>query len=74
MSTVRRGKMAVAAKAQLPPMTPAIPFTFPAPTRGWVINENLAMAQPGGASVLDNWIPTATGIKARGGNQKYATL
>lgn len=48
--------------------------TFPAPTRGWVTNENLALAQPAGAWVLDNWFPTATGIRTRGGSLKYATV
>ncbi|TBY60145.1 hypothetical protein E0H46_31735 [Rhizobium leguminosarum bv. viciae] len=48
--------------------------TFPAPARGWIANENLAMAQPGGALVLENWFPTPTGIRTRGGSQKYATI
>jgi hypothetical protein len=53
---------------------PAQPFTFPAPIRGWVLNENLAMAQPGAARVLDNWVCTTTGARARGGRSRYATL
>ena len=53
---------------------PAQEFTFPAPIRGWVLNENLSNPQPGGARVLDNWFCTTTGIKARGGRQKFATL
>lgn len=48
--------------------------TFPAPTRGLVLNENMAATQPGGALRLDNWICTATGIKARGGTTRRATL
>ncbi|MBX5206689.1 hypothetical protein [Rhizobium sp. NZLR11] len=61
--------------AQPNPQAPRMQHkTFPAPTRGWVVNENLALAQPGGASMLDNWFPTATGIRLRGGSLKYATI
>jgi hypothetical protein len=56
--------------------------TFPAPTSGWIANQNLltpnALAANGsrviGASVLDNWFPTATGIRMRGGSEAFATL
>ncbi len=48
--------------------------TFPAPSRGWITNENLAMSQPGGAQILENWFPTTTGIRTRGGSLKYATI
>lgn len=48
--------------------------TFPAPIAGWVLNENLSQANPLGARVLDNWFPTTTGIRVRGGRAKYATL
>lgn len=50
------------------------PFTFPAPTRGWIANENLADPTQGGAAVLENWFPTATGLKVREGSELYATL
>ncbi len=50
------------------------PFSFPAPTRGWVANGNLAVPQPGGAVLLENWFPTATGAIMRRGKQIYATL
>jgi hypothetical protein len=50
------------------------PFSFPAPTRGWVANGNLAVPQPGGAVVMENWFPTATGAIMRRGKQIYATL
>jgi hypothetical protein len=46
----------------------------PAPTRGWVTNENLAAAQPGGALVLDNFFPTRKTLDMRGGTVKYATI
>ncbi len=49
-------------------------YTFPAPTRGWILNENMSAAQPGGALTLDNWFPTTTGIRARAGSAKYATI
>lgn len=52
---------------------------FPAPTGGWVKNQNLAT--PGarrpdgsavnGAHVLENWFPLATSIRVRGGSAVY---
>jgi len=49
-------------------------YTFPAPTKGWIVSENLALAKPGGARLLENWFPTTTSIRLRGGSQKYATI
>lgn len=48
--------------------------TFPAPVRGLVRNENKAAHKPGGADVLDNWFPTSTGCRIRGGSTLYATI
>lgn len=45
------------------------PYTYPAPVRGWVESDNPALAQPGGASVLENFLPTETGVRVRGGCQ-----
>lgn len=59
---------------QPPQATPSQSFTFPAPIRGWVLNENLATVQPAGARILDNWLCTTTGVRVRGGAVKYATL
>ena len=42
--------------------------------RGWVSAETLAAARPGGALRLENWFPTKTGVRLRGGNIKYATI
>ena len=50
------------------------PHFFPAPIRGLIMNENLAVVRPGAATVLDNWICTTTGIRARGGTVKVATV
>lgn len=50
------------------------PRMFPAPTRGWIANENLANPTPGGAAMLENWFPTATGARLRWGTVKYATV
>ncbi len=47
---------------------------FPAPMRGWVLNENPANSDAGGARQLDNWFPTTTGIRLRGGSLKRATI
>lgn len=48
--------------------------SIPAPTRGWVVNENIAASKRGGALVLDNWFPTTRGIRVRGGAELAATL
>lgn len=47
--------------------------TFPAPRRGWIANENLASSKPEGSRLLQNWFPTPTGCRARGGSEKYGT-
>ena len=52
---------------------------FPAPTGGWIKNVNLATPDArmpngqkvSGAAHLENWFPTATGIRMRGGTQNY---
>lgn len=49
-------------------------YTFPSPIRGWILNENLAQVAPAGAAVLDNFICTTTGVRARGGASRFATL
>lgn len=73
MVAVLAKKATPAQKGETPkPM--ARPFSFPAPTLGWVLNENLKNPSPASARVLDNWICTPTTIKVRGGCQKYATI
>lgn len=57
-----------------PTMPQAQSFSFPPPTRGLVLNENIANPQPGGARVLDNWICTTTGIRARAGTAMHLPL
>lgn len=49
-------------------------YTFPAPIRGKISNENLAASGPQGAKVLENWFPTTTGIRLRGGTKRQATI
>lgn len=74
---VRSKKVAAVQKfvgGQPPQAAPAQSYTFPAPIRGWILNENLATVQPAGARVLDNWLCTTTGVRVRGGSVKYATL
>lgn len=72
---VRAKKKAPAHKGENPTPKPlSTPYTFVAPIRGWVLNENLATAGPGAARVLDNWVCTTSGIRVRGGRNKYATL
>lgn len=58
------------------------PCTWPAPVGGWI--KNTALSTPGarlpdgskvnGAYILDNWFPTTTGVRMRGGSQVFATL
>jgi hypothetical protein len=56
--------------------------SFPAPMGGWIKNVNLATPDArlpngqrvNGAAVLENWFPTATGIRMRGGSEAYAQL
>lgn len=56
--------------------------TFPAPVSGWIANQNLlvpnALKPDGsrvqGAAVLENWFPTATGIRMRGGSKIFAEI
>ncbi len=50
------------------------PYTFPAPTRGWITNESLANAAPNGAKVLDNFVAQQFSIRPRGGNLRFATV
>lgn len=72
---VREKKTAPAkARGQSVTRKSALVHTFPAPIRGWVLNESLAAVAPGSASILDNWIPTTTGVRTRGGSAKWATL
>lgn len=52
----------------------AVPVSLPAPTGGWVTAQNLAASKDGTCTVLTNAYATTTGIRIRGGNEKYATL
>jgi len=54
-----------------PPAMQEKPFI--APSAGWVSATNLANSPAGAAKVLENWYPTATGIKMRGGSFRHAT-
>lgn len=47
------------------------PMTFPAPTGGLVTNADVAAQAQGNASVLENFIPTQTGARVRGGYVKH---
>ena len=48
--------------------------TMPAPRKGWVVSQNYAMQEPETAVVLENWFPTTTGCRVRGGIVKRATV
>jgi len=47
---------------------------LPAPTRGLIDSENLTYMKPGGAVVMDNWVPTMKGARIRGGSIRWASL
>lgn len=51
----------------------AAPVTFPAPVRGWVETDNPASPKAAGASVLENFLPTPSGCRLRGGCQMVAS-
>jgi hypothetical protein len=70
---VRPRKRAARRKGETPKAI-ALSATFPAPIRGWIINENLVAPSPGGASILDNFLCTTTGVRPRAGSLKRATL
>jgi hypothetical protein len=53
---------------------PARNKTFPAPVRGWVENENLAMNSGVGAMVAENGFPLTYTVRVRGGDLKVATI
>jgi hypothetical protein len=50
------------------------PKTFPAPSRGWIADENLMNAGGLGAHIIDNWFPTLKGVRLRGGSKRRATI
>jgi hypothetical protein len=48
---------------------------FPAPRpAGWIQSGNLATAPKDAAEVLDNWFPTAQGVRLRRGRTAYANI
>lgn len=48
--------------------------TILVPSRGLIANENLGATLPGGASIMENWFPTAVGARLRGGTQLHSTV
>jgi hypothetical protein len=49
-------------------------YSFQPPVRGVILNEPATRAKPGGALVLENFFPTTTGARTRGGCLKVATI
>lgn len=66
--------MALRRAAQARARSRAKPYAFPAPTRGWIANENLMLSGAAGALVLENFTPTSTGIRPRAGKERWATI
>lgn len=60
-------------RAAVPPQAQAKAgsIMLPAPVRGWITNENLSASTEGGALIMDNFIPTQTGVKFRGGSSEF---
>jgi hypothetical protein len=54
-------------------MPSARDYPIQPPVRGWIKTE-MANAKPGGALRLDNFFPTQTSIRTRGGRLKHATI
>jgi len=60
----------------------ARPASFPAPVNGWIKNQNLAVpgarmpdgSKVNGAFTLENWFPTATGVRMRRGSDPFAQI
>lgn len=50
------------------------PKSIPAPNGGWVSAQNLAAMAPGTCLKCQNFFPTTTGVRVRGGNTLHATL
>jgi hypothetical protein len=70
-------------RAPTPPIArEARPATFPAPVGGWIRNVNLATpgarlpdgSKVNGAFALENFFPTTTGARIRGGSELFATV
>lgn len=64
----------IAGKAAQPKRNVTEPKSMPAPVAGWASAQNLGAMQPGSALVLNNFFPTTTGIRVRGGSQLHATV
>lgn len=69
---VKPGRIPPRQSAQKPAVYKTI--SIPAPTLGLVANENLASPQLGSATILRNFLPTATGAILRRGSEAYAQV
>lgn len=47
--------------------------TIPAPIKGWNVRDPISSLAPGYARILDNWLPTPTGVTLRGGKTTHVT-
>ena len=74
MSLVRPGRVASPGRGESGQQRVSNTLTFPAPNSGLVTSEALGVELPGAASVLQNFIPTLTGCRIRGGSAKRGAL
>lgn len=70
--TVRPGRKPVRQSAQTPQVYKTV--SIPAPSLGLIANTNLDTPKPGGAYLLENIIPTATGARLRRGSERHAIV
>lgn len=79
---MRRSSFRKPAASSAPKPREARPASFPAPVGGWIRNQNLATpgarladgSKVNGAYVLENYFPTATGIRMRRGSLTFAIV
>lgn len=71
MVVAARANIRESASKRKPPMQSMV---FPAPLVGWVSSQNYSVQEEGSASYSLDIFPTTTGLRVRGGLEKFATL
>lgn len=69
-----RSRVADRTRTETEKPSPSQVVQFPAPTAGWVENENIASSTQLGARVMENVFPTERGARIRGGCTKIADI
>ncbi|AYD02195.1 hypothetical protein [Neorhizobium sp. NCHU2750] len=73
---LRPGRVAQSNRGPIRAVPPqkSTPMTFQAPAKGLYTTTALSDELPGAAAVLNNWLPTLTGARIRGGSKKKALI